>query len=208
LWYAREEFAESQPAADFERSVQTRVTLWDAKQEHGILIGKVNYKGAFQAPFSETEIADLRKGRSWLTLTVGNWLTKPQKDDPRLSVEDLAREEGEARPVRLETPRYYYGRLLLEGGGVPFSYPGAEIHVDFPFAGRARIDNEGYFRVHFSEGQYEQAQERDGRKNIYIPNPDEPNTSTARFAFPASKLSRDKSKAGVVKISMPRATAK
>ena len=42
------------------------------------------------------------------------------------------------------------------------------------------------------------------RKNIYIPDYLEQGRSTARVAFPASLLSQDKAKAGVVKIPRPK----
>ena len=65
------------------------MTLWDKDVEGSVLVGKVTNEGSFHAPFSEKEIAALKSGESWLTLTVGNWLTKAKQDHAKLSLDDL-----------------------------------------------------------------------------------------------------------------------
>ena len=69
-----------------------------------------------------------------------------------------------------------------------------EFRVDFPYAGMPQIDPDGYFKVYFTKDQYENLKTGKVRigKNIYIPSYEEKGSSTARFEFPASKLSRDK----------------
>ena len=81
-------------------------------------------------------------------------------------------------------------------------WPGAEIWVEFPYAGTRRIDSEGYFKVYFTKEQYENLKtgKVETRNNISIPSYEEKNVSGFRFKFPASKLSRDKKRAGVVRI--------
>jgi hypothetical protein len=207
VWFARVRFDDSAPAADFEHGVSTKVTLWEKNVKTGIQLGDVDREGHFHAAFSDKEIADLKAGKSWLTLTMGNWLTEAREDHPRLSVEKLCLDKKTAQPVTIAKPQYYYGRILFEDGSppilVPAPWPGATITVDFPYAGMPRIDSEGYFRVYFTKEQYEKLRADKVRKNIYIPSYEQKNSSTAKFAFPASELSRDKRKAGVVKIPFP-----
>jgi hypothetical protein len=67
------------------------------------------------------------------------------------------------------------------------------------------IDSEGYFKVYFTKEQFENLKTRKGGlgKNIYIPSYEAEGNSTAQYEYPASKLSRDKETAGVVKIPIP-----
>jgi hypothetical protein len=205
VWFARVNFDNSTPAAD--SGVQTKVTLWEKNVKTGIHLGDVDREGYFHAAFSDGEIADLKTGKTWLTMTLGNWLTEPKKDHPKLSVEKLSLDKKTAQPVTIAKPEYYYGRILFEDGSppilVPAPWPGARIWVDFPYAGMPHIDSEGYFKVFFTKEQYEKLRAGKVRKNIYIPSYEQKNCSSARFEFPASKLSRDKRKAGVVKIPFP-----
>ena len=205
VWYAQVQFEDLTPAVDCEHYVFTEVTFWEKDIKEGIPLGQVDHKGGFYAGFSEAEIADFRAGRSWLTLTVGNWLTEAKSDHPKLSWTSLAREKGKVQPVTVAKPSLYYGRILFEDGSPATSGPwlGSEIRVDFPYAGFARIESDGYFKVCFTGDQYEKAKAGKERKNIYVPDSRDSNKSTALFIFPVSKLSQDKQKAGVVTIPRP-----
>ena len=207
VWYAQVQFDDATPAADFEHGVSTQVTLWQKGNEARINLGAVNREGDFHAAFSDQEIQDLRIGNSWLTLTVSNWSTEPKKNHPRLGAEKLTFDPQTVQPVKLTKPSFYYGRILFEDSSPPIldpmPWPGARIWVDFPYAGSAFIDPEGYFRVYFTQEQYEKLKAEKARENIYMPSYEERNTSRARFTFPASQLSQNKEQAGVVKISKP-----
>jgi hypothetical protein len=151
----------------------------------------------------------LKAGKSRLTLTTGNWLTEAKRDDPKLDAEKLSLDEKTVQTVTIAKPEYYYGRILFEDGSppilVPAPWPGAGIGIDFPYAGPVHLDSEGYFKVYFTKEQYENL--KTGKvgmgKNIYIPSYESQGSSTALYEFPASKLSRDKERAGVVKIPIP-----
>ena len=207
VWFARVHFDDSTPAAD--SGVQTKVTLWEKNVKAGIPLGDVNHEGYFHAAFSDKEIADLKAGKSWLTLTMGNWLTEARDDHLKLSAEKLTLDKRTAQPVTIAKPEYYYGRIPFEDGSppalVPAPWPGARIWVEFPYAGIPQIDSEGNFKVFFTPEQYENLKtgKVETRKNIYIPSYKEKNVSGAQFEFPASKLSRDKKTAGVVRIPFP-----
>ena len=206
-WHAGLQFDDGTPAVDFENSVNTRITYWEKGNERGIPLGHVSYKGQFHAPFSAGEIADLESGKAWLTITVGNWSTALMPDHPRLKAADLFVQKEKVQAIKVGRPGYYYGRILFDDDGAavldPKPWPGAEIHINFSCVGRVVPDDEGYFKVHFSEEQIEKMRAKKSRKNIYIPNPDKRGRSTARFAFPASKLAKSKTEAGVVKIPRP-----
>ncbi len=197
-WYARIQFSDQTAAVDYEHGVSTKVTLWEKDIQDGILLGRIDNKGNFDAPFSEKEIADLKAGTSWLTLTVGNWLSEAKRDHPRLNWTSLLRENMTVQPVTVVKPTLYYGRIMYEDGSPVSS--GRDLSIDFRYAGSAHVESDGYFRVCFTDDQFEKAKAGKDRKNIYIPSGD--NTATARFVFPVSKLSQDKEKAGVV--SIPR----
>lgn len=202
-WYARAQFDDSTPAADFQHGVSTQVAVWEKNAKEGIKLGKIDNKGTFRAAFSEREIADLKAGRSWLTLTVGNWLTEPKSDDPKMGWKSLSRDQEKAEAVTVAKPRLYYGRILFEDGSpvTSGSSLGREITVSFSYAGIARVDANGYIQVCFTGDQYETAKAKREGKNIYIPTA--PNQGTALYVFPVSKLSQDKEKAGVVRIPRP-----
>ncbi len=204
VWFAQVQFDDATPACDFEDGVTTRVTLWERGVKAGIKLGEVGHDGYFHAAFSEKELAALKTGASWLTLTMGNWATEAREDDPRLSIDRLSLDKRTGQPVKIAAPQFYYGRILFGDGSPPVldpaPWPGAEIHVDFSYAGSARVDSQGYFKVYFSREQYEMAKIDRSRENIYIPDYESKGTSTARFEFPVSKLSRNKELAGVVKI--------
>ena len=207
FWYGQVQFEDSSPAADFEHGLSTKITLWENGFEEGIQIAKVSYIGFFKAAFSEKEIADLKKGKSQLTMTVGNYLTAAKKEDTRFPVEMLALEKDKAKAVKISRQKFYYGRVLFEDGTPAFldnePWPGAEISLSFPYAGGVKTDSQGYFKVYFTEEQYEKVKAKKSSKNIYIPDYSKTGRSTATAAYPVSLLSRDKSKAGIVKIQKP-----
>jgi hypothetical protein len=140
---------------------------------------------------------------------LGNQFTEPKRDDPKLSAERLSLDKTTAQPVAIAKPEFYYGRILFEDGSppilVPAPWPGAGISVYFPYAGWPEIDSEGYFKVYFTKEQYEafKTSKDKPRNNIIIPSYKEKYVGRERFLFPASKLSRDKKTAGVVKIPFP-----
>ncbi len=209
VWHAQVLFDDSTPAADFEHGLLTKITLWEKDIKEGIKLGKVSHEGYFRAAFSDKEIADMKTGNPWLTMTVGNWRAEASRDHPKLSLEKLALDKQTVQPVMITKPKleFYYGRILFEDGSPPIlnpaPWPGAEIRVRFPFAGSAPIDPEGYFKVHFTRGQYDKVKADRVRKNIYIPSYEKKGRSTARFAFPISKLFQEKQDAGVVRIPKP-----
>jgi len=151
-------------------------------------------------------MADLRSGKSWLTVTVGNWLTEAKNTDTRYPAELLSSEKEKAAPLKIPRLSFYYGRLLFEDGSPAVldrpPWPGAEIFVDFPYAGSGHLDKQGYFQVFFEPEQLEQLKSRKPGRNIYVPRPEQ-GSSTATETFPADLLSRDKGQAGVLKIPKP-----
>jgi hypothetical protein len=208
VYYGLLEFADGSPPVEFVRGVRSRISLWEQKAKDGISVGAVNNKGYLTILLSDSELADLKKGTTWLTVTIGNFLVEARKTDMRFPIEMLTKNKDKARALRVQAPKYYYGRILFEDGSPPIldppPRPGAEIIVSFPYAGIPRIDSQGYFKVFFTKEQFEQAKARKVRNNIYIPDYLKQGKATARVAFPASLLSQDKAKAGVVKIPRPK----
>jgi hypothetical protein len=207
VWYAQVQFNDSTPAVDFQHLLFTKVTLWKKDAERGVKLGEVSHKGYFRAAFSDREIADLKTGISWLTLTVGNFQTEAQIDHLKLSVNNLVLDKQRAQPVKIGKPKFYHGRILFEDGSPPILDPvtwgRAEIGVHFPHIGIVPIDSGGYFRVHFTKAEYERIKAEKVRENIFFPSYEKKGMSTTRFVFPPWKLSLEKTKAGVVKIPKP-----
>jgi hypothetical protein len=207
LWHAEVRFENGKPAADFEGHVSTSVTLWEKDEEHPIGLGGVGHKGTFNAAFSEQEVADLKSGQAWLTMTVGNYLTKPAKDDPKLTVGNLVLKPADARPVVVSQPGYFYGRILFEDGSPaildPEPWPGGQLSLDFPYTGPTALDEAGYFKVYFTPEQFEEVKARKARKNVYVPSFEKKGNSTGLHAYPAHDLSLDKEKAGELRIPKP-----
>jgi hypothetical protein len=205
-WYGCVQFEDARSAVDIEHGLSTRITLWEKDFADGIALASVRREGIFMAVFSEKEIADLKKGASWLTITVGNHLSEPKKEDPKFPADLLTLDKEKATPQKISRPPFYHGRLLFEDGSPPRlepePWPGAEIHVDFPYAGMARPDAEGYFKVYFEREQFENLKAQKPGKNIYCPT-SERGRSTAMEVFPVELLSPDKAQAGVVKIPKP-----
>jgi hypothetical protein len=206
-WYAQVQFSDSTPAVDFQHLIFTKVTFWERDDERGVDLGSVNHEGYFKTAFSEREIADLKAGKSWLTLTVGNFQTEAQRDHLRLSVNSLALDKHQAEPVKINKPKFYYGRILFEDGSAPILDPvlwqGAKIHVLFFNVGSVFIDSEGYFGAYLTKEQYEQLKRTKATRNIIIPKYEDKSSGTAQFTFPVSELSLTKEEAGVVIIPRP-----
>jgi hypothetical protein len=204
VYYGRLEFADGSPPQEFVTGVNSRITLWEQGEPNGIEVGHVNNQGYFSVLLSEREMADLRAGRIWLTATIGNYLTEARKTDHRIPSESLVREKDQAQVVQVQGPPYYYGRILFEDDTPAvldrIAWRGAEIMVDFSYAGSATPDAEGYFKLIFTPEQFEKLCASKPRRNIYLPDPLDPSTATATLTFPANLLSRDKAKAGVVRI--------
>ncbi len=205
-WYGRIQVDDSSPGADPAHRLSIRVTLWDNDSPDGILLATVGPPGVFEAALSDAEMAALKKGTCWLTVTVGNYTTEAKKQDARFPPELLARVKDEASPLKIASPKYYYGRILFEDGSPPIldpvPWPGAEIHPDFPYAGIAKLDAEGYFKAFFSPDQFEKLKVQKARKNIHIPT-EKQGQFAALETYPPALLSQDKAKAGVVKIPKP-----
>jgi len=208
LWHAEVIFDDKKPAADFENGLSTKVTLWGEDAETGFDLGNVSHLGQFSAAFSEKEVADLKAGKMWLTLTVGNHMTAAKKGDVKLPIEHMSTDRSKLKAVEVVKPRFYIGRLLFRDGSPamldPPPWPGAEISITFSYAGRITLDEEGYFRVFFTPEQFENVKAKRIRKNVYIPNSERKGRSTALYVFPATKLSLDKEDAGEIRIARPR----
>ncbi|MHC4647685.1 MAG: thioredoxin domain-containing protein [Planctomycetota bacterium] len=208
VYYGLLEFADGSPPVGFIQCVSSRITLWEQKAKDGIGIGRVNYKGYFTVLLSEGELADLKKGKTWLTVTIGNFLVKVQKTDMRFPVDMLTKDKEKARPVKVKAPSYYHGRILFEDGSPPIldppPRPGAEIRVDIRYGGFTSIDSQGYFKVPMTEEQFEKLIAEKPQRNIYMPDLIRKGRSRAEFTFPANLLSPDKAKAGIVKIPRPK----
>ena len=208
VYYGLCEFADGSPPAEFARGVWSRITLWEQKERDGIGIGRIDNKGYIRILLSDAELADIRKGTTWLTMTIANWLVKAARTDMRFPVEMLTKEKEQARPIKITPPEYYYGRILFEDGSPaildPPPWPGAKIKLSFPYVGPARPDSQGYFKLTFTGEQFKELGERKDRRNIYIPDLIKRGWSRAEFTFPANLLSPDKAKAGVVWIPRPR----
>ena len=204
--YGRVQFENDGAAKGQPPGITTQISLWESEFAEEIKLARVGLEGRFSARFSDSEMADLKSGKSWLTITVGNWLTEAKESDLRFPVEKLG-DLNMSEIVKVPAPKFYYGRILFEDGTAPkmepAPWPGAKIIIDFPYAGSADPDDEGYFRVFFTEDQYDKIKSDKPRKNIYIPNPLEKGGSTARVAFPASLLSRDIAQAGTIKVPRP-----
>ena len=202
------EFADGSPPVGFVKRVNSRITLWEQNEPNGINVGRIDNEGYVMLRLSDDELADLKKGRTWLTMTIGNYLVKAARTDMRFPVEMLTKDKDKARAIKVTTPSYYYGRLLFEDGSPPvldpLPWPGAEVMVSFPYSGPADFESEGYFKLAITTDQFEQLLKRKYRRNIYIPDLIRKGRSRAEFTFPANLLSPDRAEAGVVKIPRPK----
>jgi hypothetical protein len=119
----------------------------------------------------------------------------------------LARKRGDAKPVTVAQPGYYWGRILFEDGSPaildPEPWPGGQLSLSFSYAGRAELDKEGYFKVYFTPEQFEEVKAGKVGKNLYVPSFEERGRSTALHGFPASELSLRKEEAGELRIARP-----
>ena len=205
-WFGCVQFEDGSPGVDLQHGLNTRITFWEKGVAEGIELAYVSHEGFFQVVFSNSEIAALEKGESWLTVKLGNYAAKVTREDIRYPVGLLAREREEAKSLKIGRPRYYYGRVLFEDGLPavlnPAPWPGAEISVSLSYVGSAKLDAEGYFQVSLEPEQLAELKSRKPSRNIYVPD-EIRSQSTAREVFPAELLSQDKATAGVVKIAKP-----
>lgn len=206
-WHAAIQFRNGTPATDFKGNAYTRVTLWEAGNRVGIDLGGLAAEAKFTGAFSKKEMTKFKNKDAWLTLTVGNQMTKAKGTDTLLPVDFLFPNAEEVKPFQVSRPRYYYGRVLfqdglpahLEGKG----WKGSQIAVNFPYAGLSDVDKEGYFKIVFTAEQLKQLKGRKERPNVYIPDVEDPLSRKALYVFPVHKLSAEKEKAGTIKIEAP-----
>lgn len=207
MMHAVVQFEDGKPATDYEVGMTTTITLWEKDHPHGFDLGRVSVKGEFGVALSLDEINRIKKGELWLTMTVGNFLAKPIPTHPKLKISDLAFTPEDANPVQVARSSQYFGRLLFEDGTPPImkpeAWPGGKIHISFPYAGMARPDKDGYFKVTLTTKQLEELKARKRGKNIYVPRYGKQGRSTALHAFPADKLFRNKAQVVAVKIPKP-----
>jgi len=208
VYYGLCEFADGSPPVEFVKGVNSRITLWEQEEPNGIGVGRIDNKGYIMVLLSDAELADLKKEKTWLTITIGNFLVKAARTDMRFPVEMLTKDKEQARPVKVTAPSYYYGRILFEDGSPPIldppPWPGAEIRVDIRYGGFTEIDSEGYFKVPLTKEHMEKLLADKPQRNIYIPDLVKKGQSRAELTFPANLLSLDKDKAGVVKVPRPK----
>ena len=205
-WYGRLQFDDGKPAVDFEHSLQTMITLWDNDSPDAIPMGHLTSEAIIPAALSDSELTSLKTGKSWLTVTVGNFLTQPKRADAKFPPELLAQDKEQTKPFKISRPsNFYYGRILFEDGSPAVltnaPWPGAEISVSLPYSGQAKLDADGYFKGYFTPEQVAQFRTQKPFKNIYVPVDE--HSGRATDAFPLELLSPDKAKAGVVKIAKP-----
>ncbi len=204
-YYCKVKYEDMSPV--FNNATSLNIAWWDKGIDRSIELTTAGRGGAVKLRFSDQEIKRLYNKSSFLTLTTGNWLTKPAKTDPRLSVSSLSLDIKQAGEVIIPKIEYYYGRLLFEDGSPPFikdwPWQGAGIMMDFAYAGSVELDKQGYFKLYFTDKQYQEVKGKKLQPNIYIPSYTEKNTSTAKQAFPFELLTKDKSKVKAFKIPYP-----
>ena len=207
LMYALLEFEDGQPASDFESGMSTTLTLWDKHNTAGISLGKVGNDGRFSAPFSLDEIRRLKSGEIWLTTTVGNYLTVAIPDHPRLPVDRLSLDAASVLPTVVARSTEYHGQILFTDGSPPIldpePWPGAEIHLNIPFAGRIQPDENGRFRITLTESQFEELSATPLSKNVYVPLYGTQGRSRALHAYPVRRLKRNISDVQAFRIPRP-----
>lgn len=208
-WHAAIQFRNGKPATDFEGNAYTRVTMWEAGNRVGIDLGILAAEAKFAAAFSEKEMKRFRNKDAWLTLTVGNQMTKAKGTDTLLPVDFLSPDAKTVKPFQVSRPRFYHGRVLFKNGSPAHlegkGWKGSQIAVNFPYAGLSEIDKEGYFKIVFTDEQLKALRERKERPNVYIPDVEDPLSRKALYVFPVHKLSTEKEKAGEIKIEAPGA---
>ncbi len=110
VYYGICEFADGSPPVEFVKGVNGRITLWEQNEPNGIGLGRMDNDGFLKVLLSDAELADLKKGKTWLTMTIGNHLVKAARTDVRFPAEMLTRKRDKARPIEVTVPSYYYGR--------------------------------------------------------------------------------------------------
>lgn len=120
---------------------------------------------------------------------------------------------GQTTNVTIQANKSYYGRITFEDGGSviikPAPWDGAETRMFLIVDGknilnRIDIDEEGYFKVYISQGQYENIQSGNAMFQIDIPEIANtvgmPKVGRIGTFLAADVLSIDKTKAGVIKV--------
>jgi hypothetical protein len=205
-WYARVQFDDGKPLVEAGSGSQPTLALWDNDSPDAIPLGWLSRDGQIQVALNDSELASLRSGKSWLTVTAGNALAQPTRTDPKFPPGLLTADQELAKPFTIRrTSDTYYGRILFEDGApavlTNLTWPSAEIFVTFPYAGRPTLDAEGFFKVQFTPEQFAELRTRKPEKNIVVPVDE--HRARATDIFPAELLSTNKATAGVVRIARP-----
>jgi hypothetical protein len=104
VYYGLCKFANGSPHAESVKGVSSPITLWEPNEPNGVSMARIDNDGYFAILLSKKELAELRKGKIWLTITIGGWQVKAKKSDMRLPAEMLTRDRDTARPFKVATP--------------------------------------------------------------------------------------------------------
>ncbi len=114
---------------------------------------------------------------------------------------------GKTTELTIRTPRLMYGRILRYNNQAPFidqePWPGAKVHAKYNSSKygllRSCIDNQGYFALPITEGEFQKLEQDELEISIYYPSRTGEYFYGKVGKFPVEKLSTEKEKAGVMK---------
>ena len=207
LYYGRIRSQQSDVGEARRKGLSTVIVRWDRGVPKGRRIAEAGDEGLCVVPIDDADIDRFRAGDSWLTvhLTKVPWDLGDPNDEP-FPFTKLSTDRSKAGTVVIGGPAKYWGRVLFDNGNPaildPPPWPGAKVHIDI-MAGQNELDAGGYFFVLYGDTEYAKAVERDVKFNIYMPVVDDPGSGRSVAKFRAEALSKDKTRAGVVKVYKP-----
>jgi len=148
-------------------------------------------------------------------LPAGEYLILPKLDSNiyEWPYENVILQEGQSAKKVIIAPakQIFYGRVLYEDGTpvyVPPPWPDAKTHVTLWLyfgmgIGLGAVDKEGYFKIALEDKRVEKLKSGESYLSISIPNPNTEGSGRPVGMFPFDLLGKDKSSAGVLKVSRP-----
>ena len=206
-WYGRVLFEDGSPAVLDLPGIKTQIVDWGPNATSSFSVATVDEDGYFVASMPDEDMARLKAGQTWLTVTIApdRFYHDVQKGE-RFPVEFLSSQREDAGVLRITRPTLYHGRILYHNGkpAVPPAapWPWAKVTLRLrstPATVRtggvterlASLDKQGCFSIILTDEEYEKIKTGDYSLEIMHPSYEWERSSSPIGNFPVDLLSRD-----------------
>ena len=209
LHYGRVTFEDGSPAVVPELKLKPYVFLGAQDDGFAKYVAEIRDDGSFVAALTNDEIRKINRKQLHLIACFSEGVSRVilLPNDLKISLAKLGKSISTPGTFKMARPPIYYGRILYEDETVPRNDAkdlmrfGVSIRNQSRSPGNSGLDKDGYFSLFINDSTMEKWKARKTLFPIYNGPPDPKTRRRIPVGqFPLDFLSRDKAKAGTVKI--------